>query len=214
VGDVTIQPVQARDEAEFAGMLAQAMARVPRKLTDLPAAPAGVFSPTIPIFYLGRWAGDETAVTRPAFRDLQRQIELQADSQAVKILSAAGFDPSGLAHYFGRADADRARLIEKAISNLTDLRSSRRPCADSNQDTGSCAARDSEASWSSHVVAPRRETVISGGRDRGAQSIGTELFGLRHIKGVPSRNLIWGPSFAVLHKDPYETLPAKVAIES
>src|SRR5581483_6579580 len=86
----------AHSEAEFAGMLAHAMAHVVDRhwargetRADLAAVtyvPAGGSPPAIPLGVLA----------------FQRAFELEADYLAVKTMAAAGFDPAGLAAYIER----------------------------------------------------------------------------------------------------------------
>ena len=109
----------ARDEAEFAGMLAQAIARVP----VLIASTTG----TIPIVY-----GDSfNNVPMPAgVIDRRRERELHADASSILLLSRAGFDPAALLRYVERvqpldrprspfpARADRIAALQKAIRDL------------------------------------------------------------------------------------------------
>lgn len=109
----------ARDEAEFAGMLAQAMARVP----VLIESNAG----TIPIFLVDSF---DSAPMPAGVIDRRRERELQADASAILLLSRAGFDPSALLRYIERAQpldrprspfparADRIAALQKAIRDL------------------------------------------------------------------------------------------------
>jgi predicted Zn-dependent protease len=92
----------ARNEAEFAGMLARAMAHVVARhwtklatrnelaMPDPSGAPwQGAFSEPAPMGMLA----------------FQRSEEREADYLAVKAMAAAGYDPSGLASYVGRVQA-------------------------------------------------------------------------------------------------------------
>ena len=81
----------AQDEAEFAGMLTQAIAREPvLNVIDNDG--------TIPIYF---FAGFPTTVAVPMRID-QVRIELQADASAAAAMSRAGFDPAGLPRYIER----------------------------------------------------------------------------------------------------------------
>jgi predicted Zn-dependent protease len=88
----------ARDEAEFAGMLAQAMARVPVLIQSSTG--------TIPVVYVDSF--DD--VLPIGMIDRRRERELQADASATLLLSRAGFDPAALLRYVERVQPlDRPR---------------------------------------------------------------------------------------------------------
>jgi beta-barrel assembly-enhancing protease len=109
----------ARDEAEFVGMLAQAIARVP--------VPIESGTGKIPIFF-----GDsfDSGPMPAGVIDQRREKELQADASAILLLSRAGFDPAALLRYVERvqpldrsrspfpARADRIAALQKAIGDL------------------------------------------------------------------------------------------------
>jgi predicted Zn-dependent protease len=92
----------AQNEAEFAGMLAHAMAHVVARhgtrqatrseLTQIASLPAGATMPD-------RSAGLAVPMAMLTF---QRANEREADSLAVKAMVAAGYDPAGLASYVER----------------------------------------------------------------------------------------------------------------
>src|SRR5580658_849998 len=109
----------AKDEAELAGMLAQAIARGFRWVRSEHAD-------TISMMYFA--GGDPPGLVAPAdVRDKIRAIEIQADRDAVARMAAAGFDPAALARYLDRVQlpgnersllpppADRVAAIEQAI---------------------------------------------------------------------------------------------------
>jgi predicted Zn-dependent protease len=108
----------ARDEAEFAGMLAQAIARVP--------VPIRSSTGTMPVVYIDSF--DD--VLPIGMIDQRRERELQADASAILLLSRAGFDPAALLPYVERvqpldrprspfpARADRIAALQKAIGDL------------------------------------------------------------------------------------------------
>ncbi len=108
----------ARDEAEFAGMLAQAMARVPVVVES--------HTGTIPVVYFDGF----DSVLPIGMIDRRRERELQADASAIVLLSHAGFDPAALLRYVDRvqpldrprspfpARADRIAALQKAIGGL------------------------------------------------------------------------------------------------
>jgi len=99
----------ARNEAEFAGMLAHAMAHVVARHWTRSATKSEL---TMADPSGGRWVGafsedraDGNAdVGRLAF---QRAMESEADYLAVKAMAAAGYDPSGLASYVASVQAVR-----------------------------------------------------------------------------------------------------------
>jgi predicted Zn-dependent protease len=110
----------AKDEAEFAGMLARAIARGPRLIKSNSSA--------IPVYFAGGSGGEELL---PAdLLDQRRGIELQADASAVVAMSRAGFDPDALLRYIDRvqpfdrprspfpARAARIATLQEAIRNL------------------------------------------------------------------------------------------------
>ncbi len=81
----------ARNEAEFAGMLAHAMAHVVSGAPGMTWNAAGL---GVPVGVLG----------------LQRANEAQADALAVKAMAAAGYDPAGLASYLRRLQPASGRV--------------------------------------------------------------------------------------------------------
>ena len=102
----------ARDEAEFAGMLAHGMAHVIarhglRRSGDAPMVNYG----SIPLVFLGGWdSGYHVGASVPlGFLPALRERELEADRDAVRMMQAAGYDPVGLARYIGRVQRDAAR---------------------------------------------------------------------------------------------------------
>jgi predicted Zn-dependent protease len=107
----------ARDEAEFAGMFAHALAH---ELNDhsmriAAEAPAG----TIPLIFSGGEPGPGIDRIRP--------FELKADEQAVKMISDVGYDPEALVRYIARvspADTERLEAIRKAVGDLPPQESS------------------------------------------------------------------------------------------
>jgi predicted Zn-dependent protease len=107
-GDVFI-PVSlllaADDEAEFAGMLAQAIARAPYLIT--------ISEGSIPWTFT---CGSGHALASAA--DRCRAVELQADASAVVTMSHAGFNPAALLRYIARVDPARIPPLEVAIRNL------------------------------------------------------------------------------------------------
>jgi predicted Zn-dependent protease len=93
----------ARSEAEFAGMLAHAMAHVVARHWTRSATKAEL---TMEDPSDGLWS--RGAFSEPVPMGLpasQRAMESEADYWAVKAMAAAGYDPSGLASYLGRVQA-------------------------------------------------------------------------------------------------------------
>lgn len=104
----------AQDEAEFAGMLGHAMAHVANR-DGTRAATRGELShmANIPLIFYGGWAGfgaRQTSATMVPVSMVQfeRQYERDADLIAVKLTSAAGYDPQALVRYFSRVWPDNA----------------------------------------------------------------------------------------------------------
>jgi predicted Zn-dependent protease len=100
--------VAAHDEAEFAGMLAHAMAHTqqPRRRELVPST--GVFMSCI-----GCSSGlgvPSSGLTVPAgFLKFQRTLESEADLRAVQTMSFTGFDPNALVRYTARIQPQVAR---------------------------------------------------------------------------------------------------------
>jgi beta-barrel assembly-enhancing protease len=111
----------ANDEAEFASMLAQAMARRPLQIKNNGAG-------TIPIVFVGGW-GDSLLIPAAEI-DRWRTMELQADTSAAVAMSRAGFDPDALVRYIERLQppdrpysafpprASRIAALEQTIRDL------------------------------------------------------------------------------------------------
>jgi predicted Zn-dependent protease len=98
----------AKDEAEFAGMLAQSMARGP--LLFKGGSVKGD-SGTIPIIFAGGFLDGADSVLLPAGMMKQSQeMELQADKSAVAAMSQAGFDPGALLRYIERVQPQDERV--------------------------------------------------------------------------------------------------------
>ena len=109
----------ARSEAEFAGMLAHAMAHVAGRHSSRLATRGELVNPaSIPLFGLGTWefGGDETLIPL-GFRKFMRTFELEADGLAARAMARAGYDPAALVRYIGRMQAD-STAQEEVISTL------------------------------------------------------------------------------------------------
>jgi predicted Zn-dependent protease len=105
----------ARDEAEFAGMFAHALAHELNDHNMRMAAETPVG--TIPLIYSGgepmQGLGLDLARVRP--------FEREADRQAVKMIADVGYDPEALVRYIARvnpADTERLEEIRKAVVDL------------------------------------------------------------------------------------------------
>jgi beta-barrel assembly-enhancing protease len=98
----------ARNEAEFAGMLAHAMAHI--------AAGHG-FRPAVKIGEVPMWfvAGKDESVVPVAYRSVQRGQEIEADAVAVRITSEAGYDPQALVRYLATTPAVDSRESRIAV---------------------------------------------------------------------------------------------------
>jgi predicted Zn-dependent protease len=117
----------ARNDAEFAGMLAHAMAHVAERHGTLQATHGQVANAaTIPLIFMGGWVSmgeDDESLLPIGFRSIKRGLETEADVLAVKMISGAGYAPEALLNYIGRAqrvDSREARIagIENAIRDL------------------------------------------------------------------------------------------------
>jgi predicted Zn-dependent protease len=111
----------ASDEAQFAGMLAQAMARQPLRInSDKPGM--------LPLFFVGGW-GDAPLIPAAALNPW-RDMQLQADAAAAVAMSHARFDPAALLRYIERLQppdrkysafpprASRIAALEQTILDL------------------------------------------------------------------------------------------------
>jgi beta-barrel assembly-enhancing protease len=106
----------ARDEAEFAGVLAHAMAHVADRHGTRQATKAATAQlATIPLIFLG----GSTRVGTPqgssvaipiAFIQFSNAYEEQADMLAVKMASGAGYDAEGLRRYLNRESPGDPRI--------------------------------------------------------------------------------------------------------
>jgi predicted Zn-dependent protease len=98
----------AKDEAEFAGMLAHSMVHVSERHATRTATRGEIANmSTVPLIFMGGWTGygarQGASILIPVgFLRFQRDIEIEADVRAVTITSNAGFDPSALVGYVGR----------------------------------------------------------------------------------------------------------------
>jgi predicted Zn-dependent protease len=110
--------VAAQNEAEFAGMLAIAMAHIAERQGTREATREALrHNASIPLVFIGGStglgaSGYDPAVPR-AFVSMVRSHEIEADALALKLMSGAGYDPEALATYIGREqppDSEKTRL--------------------------------------------------------------------------------------------------------
>jgi predicted Zn-dependent protease len=88
----------AQNEAEFAGMLAHAMAHIAKRHGIRNAVNSG----SSPVIFLGGWAGGCSELVPRGFLAAQRSNEIEADLLAVETVAKAGFDPKELWLYVER----------------------------------------------------------------------------------------------------------------
>ena len=100
----------AKDEDEFTGMLAHAIAHVASRQGTQAAANAT-------LVFMGGWTG--SAVPR-GFLERRRRFELQADGLAARSMSAAGWDPAALARYIERLRPGDER-VEGIVQTIGEL---------------------------------------------------------------------------------------------
>jgi len=118
--------LEARNEAEFAGMLAHAMVHVSER-HGTRAATRGEIEhlTTIPLIFMGGWAGagDRDDLLIPVgFLKIRRAFELDADRLAVRVMFGAGYDPAALLRYIDRYGLpphdERIAALEQTIQAL------------------------------------------------------------------------------------------------
>jgi predicted Zn-dependent protease len=94
----------AADEAEFAAMLAHAMAHVPLALPR---------PDNIPLIFMGGWnglgAGSNGSLVPISLLKTQRENETRADALAIQAMSASGYDPVALTVYIARTQPPSER---------------------------------------------------------------------------------------------------------
>jgi beta-barrel assembly-enhancing protease len=95
--------LSARNESEFAGMLAHAIAHIDHRDGARLASPTGALG-SIPLIFIGGLS--QNALLPRGMMKLQHQFELEADQSAVATMSGAGYDPRALAAYIGRTQPD------------------------------------------------------------------------------------------------------------
>jgi beta-barrel assembly-enhancing protease len=110
----------ARDEAEFAGMLAHAMAHIAAQATRPPARSPETSSAGVPRIFIGGWSGSCTdgAAVPSGFLATQQAIEREADALALHAMAQAGFDPRALVRYTERVQPAPSAARSTAYSML------------------------------------------------------------------------------------------------
>jgi len=114
--------LEAKDEAEFAGVLAHSMAHAAeRHATRLATRGELANQSTIPLIFMGGWAGyaagQSNGVLIPVSTlQFQRKLEMDADALAVTTTFRAGFDPSALVRYIGRVPATQPGTAGKVFA--------------------------------------------------------------------------------------------------
>jgi predicted Zn-dependent protease len=116
----------AHDEAEFAGMLAHAMAH---SAAPRPPERSVVNSGNIPVLFVGGWG--ESPVVPISSLKARRAAELEADRSAVQTMAGAGYDPTALVRYIEHTQsannqlwitlpprAERIAAMQQAIGQL------------------------------------------------------------------------------------------------
>ena len=100
-------------EAEFAGMLAHAMAHVAERQAIRQTPGDVTYLAAIPLVSIGGPAGfggdNENRLAPVGYLTRQRQCELEADQVAVRAMVAAGFDPNALLNYLARVQPEHAK---------------------------------------------------------------------------------------------------------
>ena len=101
----------AQDDAEFAGMLAHAMAHIAARHGTRQASRSEIAGfVQLPLVFMGGWTGTRPAGNQGAvplsFMKIQRGYELEADVLAIKSMAAAGYDPEALLRYIDRTQTE------------------------------------------------------------------------------------------------------------
>jgi predicted Zn-dependent protease len=101
--------ITARDESEFAGMLAHAIGHVElRHGTRTVTRGQLVNSASIPLVFMGGWIGlhayaqNMQILVPVSFLEIQRTYELEADRFGLELSGRAGYDPSAFLRYVDR----------------------------------------------------------------------------------------------------------------
>jgi predicted Zn-dependent protease len=112
----------ARDEAEFAGMLAHAIAHAADRDATRQASRGELLQLSmIPLLTMGGWTGyaaQQSAAMPVGFLQFQRAFESQADYRAVSMMAGAGWDPEALARYIEREQPSAGAQMAQVFSAL------------------------------------------------------------------------------------------------
>jgi predicted Zn-dependent protease len=109
----------ARDEAEFAGILAHAMVHVSRRHGAKTATATTAFA-TIPLIFMGGSPCSVGWAIPSGYSALHRANELEADSSAVQTMAEAGFDPMALVRYVERVQPQQNNMGQSTFQSLPD----------------------------------------------------------------------------------------------
>jgi predicted Zn-dependent protease len=109
-GGIVFVPTQlilaVENEDELAGMIAHAMAHIEARHGTKQATKAEIVNQaSIPLIYMGGWSGNamRPGIAMPLqFVQFHRTLDLQADTLAAALMSAAGYDPAALVRYIER----------------------------------------------------------------------------------------------------------------
>jgi beta-barrel assembly-enhancing protease len=116
--------IAAKDENEFAGILAHAMEHIAqRHWTRQAGRSRPVNNSSIPLILIGGWRGDcsEGNAIPLALILSQQSSELEADFLAIQTMAHAGLDPMALVNYIQRVQPpSSANAISKTYSVLPD----------------------------------------------------------------------------------------------
>ena len=112
-----------KDEDELAGMLARTIAHVASRDGTRQATKAELINASLPVFYLDGWTGyavrqGESMAIPLGLLQMWRRLELDADRLAASKMSAAGYDPRGLARYIDREQVSYDEYSQKIFSPL------------------------------------------------------------------------------------------------
>jgi predicted Zn-dependent protease len=115
----------AKNEDEFAGMLAHSIAHIAARYGAKQATKEQIVNQaSVPLIMMGGWSGyairqGQALAVPVGFLKFQRQIELQADRLAVQSMSAAGYNPASLADYVERVQPEDS-MPPKSTNPLPD----------------------------------------------------------------------------------------------
>jgi predicted Zn-dependent protease len=101
----------AKDESEFAGILAHSLSHIAARHGTKQATKAELVNiASVPLVYMGGWTGyairEGADLAIPlGFLQLWRRFELEADTMAARKMAETGYDPAALARYIDREQA-------------------------------------------------------------------------------------------------------------